>query len=588
MSAIIVLFCPILVCFFSLYIFLFFLIRYLAFLSSGNTTVMTVRFSLFLLVMAAGAWLSNGKRGKRPQLIVHIMADDLGRDNLGLFNGNKTFTPNLNDFFANGIFMSSFHTFKICGPSRASTMTGRYPFNAGFYGDGNAQHISNFTSLGGLMKREGFETHAIGKWDVGHVVKETTPTFKGFDSFLGYYMACNHDLYYHSTGYCDGDDRGTVPTDFSENVGDKVGPAKGRNGTYSTRIFSARAVKLIQTHDFQAKPLYLYVAPQNVHLACGKKEVKKVQGIQAPCETVELYDQTARNDTYKGQSAVTTELDFLVGNITETIRSLGQDLWDNTLLVFASDNGGPLDHTTNYPLRGGKHTFWDGGVKTVAGVSGGFLPRSRKGEVFRGLVHSADWYRTLVEGAVGGAAFGRNSTGPVEDDSVNVWDALLSGSSSPRTQVIHQVQNQHFSEGVTAIQQGAMKLILGPPGDRRVLKWPDILPHGHTPVPFGRTGGVVRWDEGERSCLSGTVAALKDNGEKCTPGCLFNVTDDPSESNNLYHMYPDLVERMKGALQRAGAKAPPPSNYWAHARKGLERICTAQKQTGFLEPVEVR
>jgi arylsulfatase A-like enzyme len=46
-------------------------------------------------------------------------------------------------------------------------------------------------------------------------------------------------------------------------------------------------------------------------------------------------------------------------------------LWENTVVTFASDNGGPLDHTTNYPLRGGKHTFWDGGVRVVGFISGG-------------------------------------------------------------------------------------------------------------------------------------------------------------------------------------------------------------------------
>ena len=165
---------------------------------------------------------------------------------------------------------------------------------------------------------------------------------------------------------------------------------------------------------------------------------------------------------------------------------------------------------------------------------------------------------------------------------------MLSGTSSPRTQVVHQVQNKYFSEGVTAIRQEDMKLILGPPGDKRVLKWPALLPHGHDPVPFGKTGGKVRWDKGERSCLSGTVAAPMDNSEKCRPGCLFNVTADPSESENLYHIYPEIVDKLKTVLEVTGCKAPPPSKYWSHEKKGLENICTAQKRTGFLEPVELR
>jgi len=76
------------------------------------------------------------------------------------------------------------------------------------------------------------------------------------------------------------------------------------------------------------------VAPQNVHLACGTKDSKLKQGIQAPCETVRLFDRV-KNDTFKAQSAVTTELDYLVGNITETLKSY-DDLWENTLIVRLS------------------------------------------------------------------------------------------------------------------------------------------------------------------------------------------------------------------------------------------------------------
>ena len=100
---------------------------------------------------------------------------------------------------------------------------------------GDAQHIANFTTLPELLKREGYATHAIGavnnvshttrgrcsalptastwagagaapaagKWDVGYVVAATTPTYKGFDTFLGYYRACNNDLFYHSTSPCE-------------------------------------------------------------------------------------------------------------------------------------------------------------------------------------------------------------------------------------------------------------------------------------------------------------------------------------------------------------------------------------------------
>ena len=158
-----------------------------------------------------------GTKRRRPN-IVHIMGDDVGYDNLGIFNGGKTVTPHLDAILGSeGIRLSQFHTFKICGPSRASTMTGRYPFNVGFYGDGVAQHITNYTTTAELLRQQDTTRRrsANGTWVLS--LKKATPTWKGFDNFLGYYKACNNDLFYHSTGKCRGEK--LTPTDMSRNVG---------------------------------------------------------------------------------------------------------------------------------------------------------------------------------------------------------------------------------------------------------------------------------------------------------------------------------------------------------------------------------
>eukprot|EP01051_Picozoa_sp_SAG22_P017980 SAG22_NODE_2906_length_2113_cov_5.399206_2_plen_298_part_00 len=288
--------------------------------------------------------------------------------------------------------------------------------------------------------------------------------------------ACNADLFYHTAGRCS-PQAARDSIDFSLNQG-VDGPVQGAprslNGTYSSRAFSAHAAAVIAAHAAAgglpaaaaaaaqpaAAPLYLYVAPQNVHLGCGAK--KKTEGIQAPCETVRQYPKVA-GDSWKVQSAVTTELDYVVGNVTAAAK---KDLdWSNTVVTFASDNGGPLDHTTNWPLRGGKHTFWDGGVRVVAFISGGLLPPARRGATFAGLAHSSDWYATFVVGVAGGTLPAH--TGGVPPDSVNLWPALLHGTPSPRQSVIHQVENAHFSEGTVAVQLGDLKFMQGTIGDDR-------------------------------------------------------------------------------------------------------------------------
>ena len=82
------------------------------------------------------------------------------------------------------------------------------------------------------------------------------------------------------------------------------------------------------------------------------------------------------------------ELDYGVSNVTGALAANGY--WNNTVVIFVSDNGGPLDHTTNYPLRGGKHTFWEGGVRVVGFVSGPaftvLLSPIRKGSTYTGKI----------------------------------------------------------------------------------------------------------------------------------------------------------------------------------------------------------
>ena len=111
--------------------------------------------------------------------------------------------------------------------------------------------------------RAGYATHAIGKWDVGYIAKVCTPTHRGFDSFLGYYKACNADLFYHTAGKCSAP--GVAPmardaVDFSLNTG-AMGAVQGAplnlNGTYSSRAFAAHARALIESHPPQS-PLFMY------------------------------------------------------------------------------------------------------------------------------------------------------------------------------------------------------------------------------------------------------------------------------------------------------------------------------------------
>jgi arylsulfatase A-like enzyme len=139
-----------------------------------------------------------------PPTIVHVIADDLGFNDLGFSNGGRTYTPNIDAAVHSGISLTSYHTYKVCSPTRASIMTGRYPWGVGYYDmKGPLAVPLDFAMLPKLLQDQyGYETHACGKWNLGDDLKEYTPTFRGFDSFVGYYAAAQRDYWYHGHQSC--------------------------------------------------------------------------------------------------------------------------------------------------------------------------------------------------------------------------------------------------------------------------------------------------------------------------------------------------------------------------------------------------
>ena len=128
-----------------------------------------------------------------------------------------------------------------------------------------------------------------------------------------------------------------------------VGVAQALTGTYNARAFTAEAMRLIRAHAAAADnaSLFIYLAYHNVHLACG---ASYGTGLQAPCATVMAPpNERIAADRFKLQAAMLTELDFGVGNTTEELKRTG--LWDDSLLVFTSDNADP-SITAPTPLCG--------------------------------------------------------------------------------------------------------------------------------------------------------------------------------------------------------------------------------------------
>eukprot|EP00052_Salpingoeca_macrocollata_P019248 m.159470 g.159470 ORF g.159470 m.159470 type:complete len:537 (+) comp20908_c0_seq1:1127-2737(+) len=516
-----------------------------------------------------------------PPHIIHIVADDLGYNDLGRFNGGKTVTPNIDALIADGVLLDNFHAWRICAPSRASSMTGRYPFNVGFYNmDQDQNHCADkYTMLPEVLKMTaGYQTAATGKWDVGFIKSSCTPTERGFDSFLGYYTACTANYWYHGSPFCIDKEGVATGADFSHSNGPVIRGANmtAVNGTYDRQVFQDFATQRIAAHD-PSQPLYLYVAWHNVHDACPAD--RYVNGLNAPCPTMFQHYNTTQLDTWKVQAAMTTELDIGVGAVVAALKARG--LYDNSVIFFNADNGGPLDHSTNSPLRGGKAQMWEGGFRVMAFAHSPLFPAARRGGTYAGLMHVADLYPTFVQGVAGQALPAH--TGPNPVDGINQWDAIVHNTPSPRTTAVLEVHNQ-YNKGASAIIHNGFKLIRGPIANQTVHAWPAPAP---SPVPFGHSSGSIEPGTTDH-CVAGLLKLDAAAGKVCDPHCLFHLDVDVSESYDLAGaaQYQDLIRTMTQLLDAAGAGAAPPAYVYPDFTTMEKEMCANQTATGFLEPLD--
>ncbi|ESO91396.1 hypothetical protein LOTGIDRAFT_182669 [Lottia gigantea] len=438
---------------------------------------------------------------KQPH-ILFIVADDLGWNDVG-FRNPDMITPNINKLAHEGVIFNSSYVLPVCSPSRSAFMSGLYPFKTGFqhYVVGNSQNTClphDLTLLPQQMKKAGYSTHAIGKWHLGYCNWNCTPTYKGFDTFFGYYNGAE-DYFQHTMGPF---------YDLRDN--EKI--AWDQKGKYSAQFFADRASDIIKQHDTQ-KPLFMYLPFQNVHAP-----------IQVPPKYSDLYPHVV-NYGRKHFSGMVTALDEAIGNITKSLQD--RKMLEDTLILFTADNGGELvAYANNWPLRGGKHTLWEGGTRVTAFMRGYGIQNA--GTHYNGMIHAVDWMPTLI-----GIAGGQQVPGI---DGINQWDSIRMNQPSKRTEFIYNLDDFFIpSQGHAAIRDGDWKLILGYPG----------LYDGWY-KPMNDTRDTPLYD------------FIYTPGDK--PARLFNIKDDPLERNEISALHPDIVDRLIGKIN-VYRKSMVPANF---------------------------
>jgi arylsulfatase A-like enzyme len=360
-----------------------------------------------------------------PNFVI-IFIDDMGYGDIGPFGATKQKTPQLDRMAREGMRLTSFYAAPVCSVSRAQLMTGCYGVRVSvpgvyFPGGRNGLHTNEFT-VAERLKERGYATAMVGKWHLGDQ-PEFLPVRQGFDRYLG--VPYSNDMQRKRAG---GGER-VLPLLRDDKVAEFLTDEQQRG---IVARYTDEAVSFIR--EKKDGPFVLYLAHNAIH---------------TPVFPGTNFAGRSNNGRVGDWIE---EVDWSVGRVLETLRELR--LAENTLVVFTSDNGPWLskgrDGGSAGPLRGGKGSTWEGGVRvpTLAWWPGKIAPGSACDAV-AGTIDVLPTFVTL--------AGGKTPAAPVIDGR-DISPLLLG-----RTKESPREAHYYFAGyNLKAVRQGPWKLAIAP------------------------------------------------------------------------------------------------------------------------------
>ena len=472
--------------------------------------------------------------------IIFILADDLGYGDVSCYNPeSKVQTSHLDQLSREGMLFTDAHApSTVCTPSRYSVMTGRMAFRTGFRGvfcgAGGPNLIEEERlTLPGMLKEKGYETACFGKWHIGLTFQDKegnpindssfdaiqridfsknipdAPIHRGFDHFYGTACCSGTD---HLYAFIDGDRVPVPPEGLLDKSQLPTHPYSfdNRDGYAAPdfeieeldQLFLSKSINFMEEHvaNKPDKPFFLYHPTNSVHLPSFPS--KKFHGAT----------QAGPHGDF------IHEFDQIVGSIMESLDRLG--IADNTLLMVSSDNGPEIasvvhmrkdyDHDGARPWRGIKRDNWEGGHRVP------FIARWPEKIKANSTTDQTACLCDIMSTCA--SLVGFELPKESAEDSFNLHP-VLTGEQKENEAVRPHTLHQTISLALS-IRKG---------------KW-KYLDHQ------GSGGNNYERNEDLQPFIIPDTAPD-------APGQLYNLEDDPGETNNLYFEFPEIVTELKNQLE---------------------------------------
>ncbi|MFO7923604.1 MAG: arylsulfatase [Bacteroidales bacterium] len=462
--------------------------------------------------------------------IIYILADDLGYGELGCYGQTMIETPNIDRLAASGmIFTDHYSGSPVCAPARAILLTGLHSGKVQIRGNdewGQRGDVWNYramiadstlegqrplsagtVTIGTLLQSAGYKTGVVGKWGLGAPHTEGVPNRQGFDYFFGYNCQRQAHTYYpvhlweNEWRVCLDNDTVAPHTilDVGDDPYDPNSYAPFELDEYAPDLMFDAITRFVENN--KSNPFFLYWATPIPHVP-----------LQAPREWVDYYvEKFGDEDPYLGArsyfphrypraayAAMISYLDHNVGVLVQQLKDLG--LYDNTLIIFTSDNGPTFN--------GGTDSQWfdsGGPFRSEQGYGKAFL---HEGGIRVPMI--ASWPEVIAPGTV--------SNHPSVFYDVMPTFADITGIDTP-----------DFVSGTSFFP--ALKGEKQPPPE--FLYW-----------EFPASGGQM-------AVRVGNLKALRKNmHEGNLEWELYDLNSDPRELFNIAGKYPEVIERVEEIVAR--------------------------------------